>query len=107
MGDPINVGLIGLGVVGSGTYRVLTEKADLITRKVGRPVRITRVAVRNVQKPRSVAVPREMLTTDAYSITRDPAIHIVCELVGGVGDALFTCKTRSRMAKTSSRPTRK
>ena len=86
--DSINVGLIGLGVVGSGTYRVLAENADAIARKVGRPVRVTKVAVRDLDKPRAAEVLRELLTTDAYAVTRDPSISIVCELVGGVGDAL-------------------
>ena len=83
----ITVGIIGLGVVGSGTVRVLTENAADIARKVGVPVVIKRVAVRDLSKPRDVAIDPALLTDRPEDVTDDPEIDIVCELIGGVEPA--------------------
>lgn len=83
----INVGLIGFGVVGSGAYRVLSENADLIARKIGVPVVVTRVAVRDAAKFRGSNVDMSLFTDDPYAVTDDPNIDIVCELIGGVTPA--------------------
>ncbi len=83
----INVGILGLGVVGSGTVRVLTENADDIARKVGLPVVIKRVAVRDKAKPRDVAIDPALLTDQAAEVINDPEIDILCELIGGVEPA--------------------
>jgi homoserine dehydrogenase len=79
--------MIGLGTVGSGAYRILQDNAETIGLKVGRPVRVTKVAVRNVDKPRPVDIPRGMLTSDPSEIVDDPDIQIVCELIGGMHPA--------------------
>jgi len=83
----INVGLLGFGVVGSGTVRVLTENAEAITRKVGLPVVVTRVAVRDKSKARDAEIDSALLTERAEDVTDDPDIDIVCELIGGVTPA--------------------
>jgi homoserine dehydrogenase len=83
MKQKITVGIIGLGTVGSGTLRILRENAELISRRVGVPVDVTRVAVRDVRRDRGIAVPPGMLTTDPFQIIEDPAIDIVVELIGG------------------------
>jgi homoserine dehydrogenase len=82
--EQINVGILGLGVVGSGTVRVLTENAEDITRKVGMPVVIKKVAVRDLTKKRGVTLPPEILTDNPSDVIDDPDIDILCELVGGV-----------------------
>lgn len=87
MKDQINVGILGLGVVGSGTVRLLTENADAIARKVGAPVRVTRIAVRDLDKPRAVPVEPDLLTDRAEDVINDPDIDILCELIGGVQPA--------------------
>ncbi len=83
----INVGLLGLGVVGSGAYKVLTDNADAIAQKVGARVNVKRIAVRNLDKDRKVNVDRSLLTDDPYEVIDDPDISIVCELIGGVQPA--------------------
>ena len=83
----INVGLLGFGVVGSGTVRVLAQNAEAITRKVGLPVVVTRVAVRDKSKPRDADLDPALLTERAEDVTDDPDIDIVCELIGGVDPA--------------------
>ena len=70
----INVGMIGLGTVGTGALRILRENAELIRRRVGVPVDVTKIAVRDVRRDRGIAVPAGMLTTDPSLIIEDPNI---------------------------------
>jgi len=85
---PINVGLLGIGTVGGGTYTVLKRNAEEITRRAGRPIRITTVADRNLELARSVAAGDEVkLTDDAFAVVADPEVDIVVELIGGYGVA--------------------
>lgn len=83
----IEIGILGLGVVGSGTVALLQKNREEIERKIGLPLHIKRIAVRDPNKPRAVSVDRSLLTTNAYEILEDPEIDIVCELIGGVEPA--------------------
>ncbi len=74
-------------MVGSGVVRVLTDNADAIARKVGRPLVIKKIAVRDIAKPRAVLVAPGLLTDNADEVLLDPDIDIVCELIGGVQPA--------------------
>jgi homoserine dehydrogenase len=85
--EPIVVGILGLGVVGSGTVRVLTEHADAIARKVGAPITIKKIAVRDLAKAREVNLDPALLTDDPNAVIDDPEIQILCELIGGVEPA--------------------
>jgi homoserine dehydrogenase len=79
----LNVGLIGLGTVGSQVAeRMLTWQSQL-ARRAGIELCLRRVLVRDVKKPRAVAVPAELLTADAEELLDDPTIHIVVEVAGG------------------------
>ena len=84
---PINVGLLGIGTVGGGTFTVLERNGEEITRRAGRPIRITAVADKNLELARKVAGDTVQLTDDAFSVVRDPDIDIVVELIGGYGVA--------------------
>ena len=84
---PINVGLLGIGTVGGGTFTVLKRNEEEITRRAGRPIRITTVADKNLELARSVAGEGVKLTDDAFSVVTDPEIDIVVELIGGYGIA--------------------
>jgi len=79
----INVGLIGLGTVGGGAFRILQENAELIRRRVGVPIEITKIAVRDTQRDRGFTIPKGLLTSDPSHIIDDPNIDIVAELIGG------------------------
>lgn len=83
MKSRIGVGLIGFGTVGTGVAKVLFENAALISRRVGVPVELLRIADLDITRDRGVAVPPGVLTTDAKQVLTDPAIDIVIELVGG------------------------
>jgi len=85
--NPINVGLLGIGTVGGGTFNVLCRNEAEITRRAGRPIRITKVADKNLELARQVTAGRAQVTDDAFSVVDDPEIDIVVELIGGYGIA--------------------
>ena len=84
---PINVGLIGIGTVGGGTWTVLKRNADEIARRAGRPIRITAVADKNVELAKQITGGAARVTDDAFSLVNDPEIDIIVELIGGYGVA--------------------
>ncbi|HTN94015.1 MAG TPA: homoserine dehydrogenase [Gallionella sp.] len=84
---PINVGLLGIGTVGGGTFTVLQRNADEIARRAGRPIRITVVADKNLELAKKVTGGKCRLTDDAFSVVSDPEVDIVIELIGGTGVA--------------------
>ena len=84
---PINVGLLGIGTVGGGTYTVLLRNAEEIARRAGRPIRITVVADRNVELAKKVTGGTCRVTDDAFAVVADPEVDIVVELIGGYGVA--------------------
>lgn len=85
--ERIEIGILGLGVVGCGTVELLQNNRKEIERKIGIPFNIKRIAVRDLNKKRPVNVDRSLLTTNAYEILDDPDIDIVCELIGGLDPA--------------------
>jgi len=84
---PINVGLIGIGTVGGGTWNVLKRNAEEITRRAGRPIQITVVADKNVDLAKQVTGGACKVTDDAFAVVNDPEVEIVVELIGGYGIA--------------------
>src|SRR5262245_6522742 len=83
MKQKINVGIIGLGTVGSGMFRILRDNAELIRHRVGVPIQVAKVAVRNVIRDRGLDLPSSLLTDKPWQIIDDPNIDIVVELIGG------------------------
>ncbi len=85
----VNVGLIGFGTVGSGLAQVLYEQAERLEKRVGAPIRLTRVAdIRTSSLPEHIADNgRVTLTKNADDLFNDPDIHIVVELIGGIEPA--------------------
>lgn len=84
---PINVGLLGIGTVGGGTYTVLRRNREEISRRAGREIRVTMGCARNLEKARQVVGPEVRLTDDPFLLVRDPDIDIVVELIGGTDTA--------------------
>ncbi|AEV27243.1 MAG: homoserine dehydrogenase [Azospira sp.] len=83
----INVGLLGIGTVGGGTFTVLKRNAEEITRRAGRPIEISIVADRNLDLARQVTGGACKVTDDAFAVVSDPNVDIVVELIGGYGVA--------------------
>ncbi|MDI6750742.1 MAG: homoserine dehydrogenase [Rhodocyclaceae bacterium] len=84
---PIQVGLLGIGTVGGGTFTVLARNEAEITRRAGRPIRIVQVADKNLELARRVTGGKVALTDDAFAVVTNPEIDIVVELIGGYGIA--------------------
>jgi homoserine dehydrogenase len=80
---PINVGLLGIGTVGGGTWEVLNRNADEIQRRAGRAIRIAVVADKEVQKARSIVKDKAKVVDDAFGVVRGSEVEIVIELIGG------------------------
>ncbi|WP_374675875.1 homoserine dehydrogenase [Ideonella sp.] len=84
---PIQVGLLGIGTVGSGTYKVLQRNQHEIQRRAGRGIEIAMVADLDVARARSIVGDGVEVVADARAIIANPAIDIVVELIGGYGVA--------------------
>lgn len=80
---PIKIGLLGLGTVGSGTFNVLQRNQEEIQRRAGRPIEITMVAIRNIEKARQIIGDHCEIVTDPMLVVNHPDIDIVVELIGG------------------------
>jgi len=87
--QPMRVGLLGLGTVGRGTWDVLNRNAEEITRRAGRPIRITHIATRTPEKGRAVlrGVDGVALNADVGGLVARRDIDIVLELMGGIEPA--------------------
>ncbi len=84
---PINVGLLGIGTVGGGTWTVLNRNEEEITRRAGRPIRISVVADKNVELAKKITGGKAKIVDDAFAVVNDPEVDIVVELIGGCGIA--------------------
>ncbi len=84
---PIQVGLLGIGTVGSGTFKVLQRNQAEIRRRAGRGIQITMVADLDVERARAVVGPEVSVVGDARQVIANPDIDIVIELIGGYGIA--------------------
>jgi len=83
----MNVGLLGIGTVGLGTYRVLNRNQEEIERRAGRNIHISMVADLDVEKAKSLVNSDCTVVSDAKEIIAHPDIDIVVELIGGYGIA--------------------
>jgi homoserine dehydrogenase len=84
----VNLGFLGAGVVGSGTLDLLARQREHIARSIDVDLVVTRIAVRDLNRERSLPIERSILTTDAGSVVDDPNVTIVVELIGGEQPAL-------------------
>jgi homoserine dehydrogenase len=80
---PINVGLLGIGVVGGGTWDVLNRNADEIQRRAGRAIRISVVADKAFDRAKKLVGKKARVVDDAFDVVRGKDVEIVVELIGG------------------------
>ncbi|MFO1298359.1 MAG: hypothetical protein U1F25_19110, partial [Rubrivivax sp.] len=78
---PIQVGLLGIGIVGSGTFKVLQRNQEEIRRRAGREIRITMVADLDTARARSIVGSAAEVVGDARAVIANPDIDIVVELI--------------------------
>ena len=81
--NPVNVGLLGLGTVGGGTFNVLNRNAAEITRRAGRGIRITHAAAREYDAAGLPGIEAINVSDDAFAVVDNPDIDIIVELIGG------------------------
>ena len=84
----IGVGLMGLGVIGSGVVKVLLGKADTLSRQIGSALVLHRVLEQDSTKHGSVGIEHGLFTTQFAEVVNHPEIDIVVELIGGEHPAL-------------------
>ena len=91
--SPIRIGLLGCGVVGSGLLHLLRQRRSEIEAALGAPVRVTRLAVRDVSKRREADLAGIELTRDALAVAEAPDIDLLVELMGGADAPLEAVRT--------------
>ncbi len=87
MQNKINVGLIGAGTVGSGTYKVLKENFSEIYRKTKKEITVFALAEKDLKRAKEVVDGKTKILKDAFDLIEDKNIHIIVELIGGTGIA--------------------
>ena len=80
---PIQVGLLGIGTVGGGTFTVLKRNQEEIQRRAGRGIAIAMVAARNVERARALVGNDAVVVDDPFQVVNHPQIEIVVEVIGG------------------------
>ncbi len=87
VGVTVRVGVLGCGNVGAPLVELIGSQRDEIEARTGLRLAVTRVAVRDLARPRPTSLPTDLLTDDARSIVDDPDIDVVVEVIGGVEPA--------------------
>lgn len=83
----VNVGIIGFGIVGSGTAKILVENMDILRERLGFEITLKRIADLDIERDRGIGIPDGVLVKDVNMIFDDADIHIVVELIGGIRPA--------------------
>jgi homoserine dehydrogenase len=96
----LRVGLLGCGIVGEGTLRLLRDNEANLSRRLGASIEVRRVVARDRDKPRSDAVPEGLLSFDANDVLDDPEIDVVVELMGGLDPAFAYVRTALERGKS-------
>ncbi|WP_163579350.1 homoserine dehydrogenase [Gracilibacillus saliphilus] len=84
--DQVNVGLCGLGTVGTGVVKLLQSHADEIKYKVGSEIQIKKILVNDTKKNRDVIIQQEWLTDNPEELVNNPELDIIIEVMGGIED---------------------
>lgn len=79
----INIGILGIGTVGTGIAKMLIHNKDLIAARLGARLCLKRAADLDIVRDRGVVFEQGVLTTDPHTVINDPDIDIVCEMIGG------------------------
>lgn len=99
VGETLQLGLAGLGTVGSGVYETLYHNRALLESRAQMSFAIKRVSVRDVKRPREVQIDPALLTDDWHELVEDPEIDIIIELIGGTTDAYRLIKAALETGK--------
>jgi len=84
MKQQINVGLLGLGTVGSGVVRIIQEHQEELQHQVGCSIQVKKILVKDLNKKRDITVDPDMLTIDPNDIIQNDDIDVIIEVIGGI-----------------------
>ena len=79
----ISVGIIGFGTIGSGVVKILQDNGDIIKKRLGVIVEVTKIADLDITTDRGIKVNPKILTTDAQEVINHPEVNVIVELIGG------------------------
>ncbi|NBD36999.1 MAG: homoserine dehydrogenase [Verrucomicrobia bacterium] len=96
----LNLAFAGLGTVGQGVWRHLSERSAELQARMGIAFTLYKAAVRDPSKTRDPSIPAERLTTNAMALAEDPEVDVLCELMGGTEEALAVTRTALERGKT-------
>ncbi len=99
VGTTLQLGMAGLGTVGTGVYEALCRNHDLLEARAQISFAVRKIAVRDLSKPRDVDIDPSLLTGDWRELVNDPAIDIIIELIGGVTEAYQLIKAALHAGK--------
>jgi homoserine dehydrogenase len=102
----VNVGLIGLGTVGSGVAEIFGRHTEDFRRRAGVDIRLVRFADRDAGRAEALGLPEGSFTTDAFELIGDPELDIVIELIGGTGvarDVVLTALNSGKSVVTANK----
>lgn len=85
--SPLRVALIGLGTVGSGVAKILTQQTDRVAMRAGRPIEVRRVVDLDLRRTEGLGLPDGIATDDVQSVVDDDQIDVAVQLIGGVSPA--------------------
>ncbi len=95
----IRIGLLGFGVVGQGVWKNIENNRQALELRLGARLDITQIVVKNLSRQRDVEVPAERYSDDPARVVENPDIDIVCELMGGTGEALEHTRRALQLGK--------
>ncbi|MBW1865467.1 MAG: homoserine dehydrogenase, partial [Deltaproteobacteria bacterium] len=87
MRKSIQIGLLGLGTVGTGVARMLMENRGILEARLGVPLMLKYIADIDLERDRGLQLDGSLLTSDAFQVVNDPEVDIVVEMIGGDGIA--------------------
>lgn len=97
--ESIGIGLLGLGVVGGGVARALSGRAEALDIQVGCPIRLRKIAEKDLAKTHASKINPELFTTDPAEVIADPEIDIIIEVLGGEHPAMELINDALRRGK--------
>lgn len=84
MEKEISIGLLGLGVVGSGVIQIINDHQDELQHQLGHSIKVEKVLVRDIEKARNIQIDENALTTDPDDVINNDNIDVIVEVIGGI-----------------------
>jgi len=80
----VNIGILGLGTVGGGTYQILDMNKELIEKRIGKTIKVVKVLEKNMERVKMLGLSEDQATQNPDDILKNPEIDIVVESLGGI-----------------------